>query len=74
MNDQTKEKKIFDLEKTLKFIDEIVDNLNTLENDISDISDSTIGDVQYYIDGCSHTAESIKEELNDFFQDFTETE
>jgi len=74
MNEQTKETKIFDLEKTLKFINYIVDDLNDLENEIANITDSSIGDVQYYIDDCSHTAESIKEDLNNHFQDFTEKE
>ena len=38
------------------------------------ITDASIGDIQYYIDDCSHSAESIKDEINDFFEGFTEKE
>lgn len=60
--------------KLLEFVKSIVDDLNDLENEIANITDSSVGDVQYYIDDCSHTAESIKEEINDFFEGFTEKE
>tara|TARA_R110001583_G_scaffold1413_7_gene11314 strand:- start:3237 stop:3488 length:252 start_codon:yes stop_codon:yes gene_type:complete len=53
--------------KLLKFIDSIVDELNDLENEIDSITDSSVGDVQYSIDDCSHIANSIKEELTTFF-------
>ena len=58
--------------KLIEFVNSIVDELQDLENEIAGITDSSVGDVQYYIDDCSHTAESIKEELNNYFQDFTE--
>jgi len=53
--------------KLRNFIDSIIDELNALENEIDGITDSSIGDVQYAIDDCSHTAESLKEELMTFF-------
>ena len=60
--------------KLLEFVNSIVDELQDLENEIAGITDSSVGDVQYYIDDCSHTAESIKDEINDFFEGFTEKE